>query len=181
MTVTVENGTISVVSAYNGAWVARAKELGGKWNGNASAWQFPETIEDLVRDALMDIYGEDGKPTEKVTIDIKLDTEDDIEQSLVIAGVEFLTRRDRDSAVGVRNGAIIVKGSFKKSGGSLQYPRIGCPTSETVLRVQIPKTKLDSVGFDYTEVHAEPIDRTALEAEKEALLKRLAEIEELLK
>lgn len=177
MKVTVENGKVSVESAYNKDWIARARELGGKWN--APAWVFPEANEELVRDALLSIYGENGRPVKKVTIDINLDSEGYYGQDYQIAGITVLRRRGRDYAVSCENGCVIVSGGFEKSGGSAANPRIGTPDKNTVIRVSIPEAMLGRVKEQYT-IHEGKVNKAALEAEKAELLKRLAEIETLL-
>lgn len=182
MKVTVENGIIKVESAYNKAWIARAHELNGKWQ--APAWCFDAANEELVRASLMEIYGEDGRPAEKIMVDIKV-TEDDVYrvQDLVVGGVVVARRVSRDAAVRMMNGAVIVSGGFAQRGGSMAHPMIDSVEDGTVIRCEIPKAKLEEAmnSFDAEVYTPAQINREALEAEKEALLKRLAEIEALLK
>ena len=176
MKVTVDNGMISVETPYNKHWVDRAKELGGRWN--SPAWTFPEEREELVREALFDIYGENGRPTKKVTVDITLKVES-YGRYYEVAGITFLKRRGRDWNVSCENGAIIVKGGFSSSGGSMANPRIGYPISDTVIRVSIPESKLGEIEGQYKVVE-KTVSRCKLEQERAELLARLAEIDKLL-
>lgn len=71
MKVIKENGLIKVLSDYNQDFVRKAHELNGKWS--SPYWVFEEKNEKLVRQILMDVYGEDGTPQKEVTVDIDLD------------------------------------------------------------------------------------------------------------
>ena len=178
MKVTIENGKIKVESAYNKEWVKRAKELGGRWN--APCWVLPEENEELVREALMNIYGEDGRPVEMVTVDIAFGTDENFHDDIVVAGKTIARRRYRDSNVMFENGAVLVSGGFDERGGSAKYPMIGTPHENTVIRISVPKNMLDKINRPYTVTASAKVNKAALEAEKAALLKRLQEIENLL-
>ena len=179
--VKVENGTVKVESPYNSEWISRARELGGRWK--APCWEFDQTHEQLVRKALMAIYGENGTVVEKVMVDVYLDPETSYEEEIVLAGMTIARRRGRDWPVKMENGAVLVSGGFDASGGSAKYPRIGCPKDNSIIRVSLPKAVLAKAQGDFhlEVVHNTTVSREKLEAERATLLKRLAEIDELLK
>lgn len=177
MKVVIENGKMKVESPYNKEFVARAKQLGGKWS--APYWVFSEDNEDFVRTALMAIYGEDGTPSETVKIDVRLEDKY-YGQEIIVAGRCIARRRGRDSAVSMENGAILVSGGFEGRGGSVRRPSIDKPKGETIIRVSVPKKALENIDVDYTICETRKIDKEALEREKAELLKRLKEIDAIL-
>lgn len=175
-----EDGEIRVESPYNASWVRRARQLGGTWK--APYWCFKEEHEELVAAALEEIFGENGlTPAEKVMVDITLPEDHDYGREIVVAGLVIARRKTRDSDVALENGAILVSGAFPGSGGSHANPRIGYPKREAIIRVSIPKAKLEEVRADWdVSVVTRTPSREALEAEKAALKARLEEIERLL-
>lgn len=181
----VEGGCVKVESPYNKKWVTRARELGGKWR--EPYWVFSMENWDIVSETLMDIYGEDGTSTpDRITVDIQLDKEEWYGRELTVGGITVARRWARDDRVSMCNEAVLVSGGFSSSGGSRANPVIGEPSANTVIRVKIPKTKLDEITNDYkVTVHEamnsceEPsIDQII--AERDKLAKRIAEIDEIL-
>lgn len=181
MLIKIEDGKMKVQSDYNKKFVNKAHELQGKWE--SPYWVFPEENEELVREALFSIYGEDGRTHETVIIDLDLDRYE-YGTVLKIGSIVIARRAYRDSAVTVDKRAVVVKGGFCSSGGSRNNP---CVTHKdgTVIRVKdIPAEIYEEikdcegvtkVNLDAKENRAEK--KSALIREKEALLKRLSEID----
>ena len=181
MEIKFENGRMKVKTEYNRKFIAKAHELQGKWE--SPYWTFPEENEDLVRDALLWSYGEDGRAHETVIVDLDLDVYE-YGDSIKIGSVVIAKREYRDSSVWVDGRAVVISGGFCKSGGSRKNP---CVTHEagTILRVKniplpiyeeikdLPGVK--KVDLDLEENAKEK--KAALEREREALAKRLAEID----
>jgi len=181
MEIKIENGKVKVQSAYNAAFIKRARMVGGKWE--PPYWEFSQEDEELVRNLCMDIYGQDGRtPAEMVTIDVNLDAyPHDPSGELFLGSMSIAHRTGRDRPVKLPDGVILVSGGFPDSGGSANHPRL---TEErgTVLRVKnFPMTLYermeDKTGLTIVD---KTIDRFALLAERETLMKRLAEIESIL-
>lgn len=184
MLVKIEDGRVKVQSDYNRKFVAKAHELQGKWE--SPYWTFPEENEELVRDALLSIYGEDGRVHETVTVDLDLDKYE-YDRDIKIGSIVIARREYRDSSVYVNKKAVVISGGFCRSGGSRNQPRV---THEegTVLRLKdIPiaiydkikeQTGVKKVDLNADENKAEK--KAKLEREREALVKRLGEIEKQL-
>lgn len=178
---------LHVYSEYSATFVKAAREMSGKWDKGNGCWIFDKDNRDLVSKALINAYGEDGMTAvEKVTVIIDLDEADgnpDMKwnSAITYGKMALVSRRSRDARVKMANGVAVIEGGFPASGGSAKYPSPK-PESGTVLRATMAKEvfeKLDKTGVELAE--EKPIDKAELKKEKELLLARLAEIEELLK
>lgn len=170
-------GKIRVRSQYNKYWIDKAKSLGGRWLPHDKVWEFSEEKEDIVKDSLFEIYGENGSPVEKVKVNIDLDVFD-YDQELDICGIVAAIRPSRDAKVILKNGAYLISGSFLSSGGSSKYPSITAIPG-TIVRLEIPisiymKVK-DVKGITLVNGNKDMIDK--LEKEREMLLERIKEID----
>lgn len=120
---------IAVTSPYDGEFIARAKEIGGRWNGDA--WVFDVRDEERVRDLCMSVYGEDGRATgSEDLVSIRFDAGRAgnyvIEGAeMRLAGRRIAHRPKRDWNVKTTKNVVVVEGSFENSGGSRKNPRIG--------------------------------------------------------
>jgi len=161
--------------------IKKAKMLQGKW-GN-SCWTFPSENEKAVRDLCLDIFGDDGLEQAKtVTFDVYLDDYDRPEEPYIkIGNVTIAERMERDRDVVLADNVMLVAGDFPARGGSVKHPSPK-GVAGTVLRVKnfpadnYEKVK-DSKGIILV---SENVNKDALIAEKEAILKRLSEIEKIL-
>lgn len=181
MLIKIEDGKMKVQSDYNKKFVAKAHELQGKWE--PPYWVFPEENEELVREALFMIYGEDGRTHETVIIDIDLDRYE-YENVLKVGQIVIARREYRDSAVITDKRAVVIKGGFCSSGGSRNNPRV-THKDGTVIRVKDIPAEIfeeikDSEGVTKVDMDAEENraeKKAALIRERETLLKRLSEID----
>lgn len=181
-----------ISSPYNPEFVKEIHSIGSaKWHAATKEWQVPvESLEDA-KQVLRKVYGTDGseniepKVTVKLTIDDDVDLGDiqsiDNELVMTLFGREIMSARGRDSGVKVADG-VTVKGKYK-SGGSMKYPTIEFGKGTEIIVYNVPESlaKKTKVKHATVEVVSESkIDRQALLAEKERLLKRIAEIDKLL-
>ena len=58
-----ENGLMKVSAPYNADFVARARQMGGKWA--ESTWQFDARDEEVVNSALVEVYKTDKEALKK--------------------------------------------------------------------------------------------------------------------
>lgn len=120
----VEDGKVKVESPYNGGFVARARDMGGKWA--SPCWVFDERDERMVRQACLDVYGTDGTPTAVTTIRVSLDEAlggwgaDE----LAVGPVQVLKKWNRDQRPRLGPGCVVVEGALKSHGGSRRNPKI---------------------------------------------------------
>lgn len=168
------NGIIRVFSDYSKEFIDAAHELNGRWRDGA--WCFNESVEDVLKETLMDIYGEDGSSTKMVTV--KFHAPDFEEESeLNIGGIQIAKRFNRDSKVRFTNSsAFLVNGKFKASGGSARYPRIDAEPG-TVVKCTIPEAMYERYKDKLELVTNDNDKKKNLLEEKEKLIARLAEIE----
>lgn len=182
MKVTVENGKIKVNSPYNSEFIARARQIQGKWS--SPNWVFPEENKDEVKELLVECYGECGDlgEVDTVTIELDLDTyEDDAPNHVLMFGsMVLLERRSRDRQPTFADNVMVVTGGFRESGGSRQHPCVS-PKEGTILRVKgVPVTVYNRFKDCEGVRLVSDLDTEKLKAEREKLLKRLAEIDSLL-
>lgn len=64
-----QNEKLYVTSPYNSTFVAKARKLGGKWEGKE--WVFDVLAEEPLKAALIDCYGTDGSPEQQIALKIK--------------------------------------------------------------------------------------------------------------
>jgi len=193
--ITTTDGTVAVTSPYNGNFVVSARNLGGRWNAAAKAWEFDSRDEGDVRSLCLEIYGTDGSPVETCTLKISF-PEGAYAQtdSLAVAGRVIARAWGRDSGAKLGDGVRLIEGKFS-SGGSRKNWDTNAARGTIVLVRDFPRPmaeRIVSEGFGDIEenlrhCHAEiieegngSVDRAALEAERERLLARLAEIEKAL-
>lgn len=183
---TAGNGMAKVITPYNAEFVAKVKGIGGrKWNAAERCWEVPESEIDTVRGYMMDIFGETDLPTEgeKVTVKVTFNSDESKRrESITLFGKTLARAWGRDSGAKVGEDVTLISGKVT-SGGSVKnwYTEV---EEGTVLKVRnVPRAALEQdTDLDVTVEVMETagIDRAALMAEKEKILARLAEIENLL-
>lgn len=181
-----------ISSPFNPEFVKKIHSIGSaKWHAATKEWQVPvESLEDA-KQVLRDVYGTDGSENNEPKVTVKLTVLDDcdlgdiqsIDNELVMTlfGREIMSARGRDSGVKVAD-SVTVKGKYK-SGGSMKYPTIEFGKGTEIIVYNVPESlaKKAKIKHATVEIVSEPkIDRQALLAEKERLLKRIAEIDKLL-
>jgi len=178
---------IKVETPYNPDLPAKARNLGGKWDGAGKAWIFDIRDEERVEDLYRNIYGEwdsEGKASaDAVTVRVKILNElAEYNSGLFFGGRQIARATGRDSGAKLGCGVIVLEGGFS-SGGSVKNWKTTAKEG-TVFEIRdIPLCKVEEEkGNAYFEIEIiGDVDKAALQAEKERLLKRLAEIEDLLK
>lgn len=186
MKIKIEDGTAKVFTPYNPEFVRRIKTVGkAKWNGSEKCWQVSELAVEAVREIMMEVYGETDIPDcgEKISVRVKFVKEHDaFREAFTLFGKTIASAFGRDSGARTGDEAIFVQGA-PRSGGSMKNWLTIIPKDCIVELHNVPKALVEANDDDGIEIQIleNKIDRTALLAEKENLLKRLAEIEELLK
>lgn len=189
----LEDNKMEVVSDYNKDFIRKAKDLHAKWNGKG--WVFDKEDEELVRDILKNIYGEDGREeVNKVTVRVDLDKLVELEgigyySEINLFGRTLVRRPGRDYEVKKHDTVKVLAGGFKGMGGSKAHPRLE-ELEGTLLEVKnVPMgmylNELDRLGLkeDNDTVYIANKDeeyKNKLLKEKEELLKRLEEIDKIL-
>lgn len=154
ITITQENNRISVSSPYNKDYVARAREMGGKWSPTEKTWTFDEAVKDELMAELFTRYGYTGDDNPDM-VDVEVDAyffED--ENRIVVGGLQVAYRYGRDTKVRLTEGWRVAKGNLTGSGGSRANPTVLGPKQfdgDLILRGQIPAAVYDSLKGNQKE------------------------------
>lgn len=129
------NKTIKVTSQYNPSFASKARKLNGKFDYTSKSWSFDIRSEELVKEILREVYGNDGSETTFVDVDITVGDENLLghQESIYLAGRIIASATGRDSGVTIGNGIVLVSGEIK-SGGSVKN-WLTVVKSESVFRI----------------------------------------------
>ena len=172
---------ISVTADYNDEFVKVAHTMGGKWH--SPSWVFDIREEDLVRSTCLKIYGTDGVNADLVDVQITLNDFDAKKCApIVIFGKTVARAFGRDSGAKIGTGIVIKSGKFGSGGSAKNWLTIAEDGTSFIMRdVSRSLVEANMEKSIQAEIISETdIDIEALKAEKEKLVARLAEIENLL-
>jgi hypothetical protein len=182
----IGSGKVAVESPYNPEFVSKIKKAGGRWNSSNKTWEVDERSVEAVRAIMREVYGQDDLPQELVTVKVTVG-EDSIDEwcaPVVLFGRTIASAFGRDGGARVGEGVCFEKGGCDSGGSMKNWYTIVSAGSEITI-YDVPRLAVeqklgwkDEYGtFEVVEAD-DPL--AALKAEKEALLERLAEIEEIL-
>ena len=124
-TITKNNKSFSVNTAYSSDFVASAKNLGGKWKDGE--WHFDLSELDQVKDLCFECFGDDGfenEGRETCTVRIKL-KRFGVKETCSWRGRAIANARGRDSGARLAPGIICESGEVR-SGGSVKSWECHC-------------------------------------------------------
>lgn len=191
MVIKYENNKIYVQSDYCSSFIKGARKLNGKWED--PYWVFDNDDKEYLKKLCIEVYGEFDIPVEKVNITLDMDKlieltkdkiYDDDNSSFELFGRNIVKRFSRDSDVKLHDSVLIIQGGFPGRGGSGKYPRLNI-NPNTILKIKnVAKFQADEFKELYPDVIK--ILKTQyniedLKAEKEKLLNRISEIDNILK
>lgn len=139
MKVIIENKEIKVESPYNRDFIARAKQIQGRWS--SPYWIFPEENREEIKELLIECYGEcdilynSSDELNTVTLEINLDKYREEKGELKLGSMVLLSRPLRDRSVSFAPNVMLIKGGFAKSGGSWKNPRLQA-NAGTIIRAK---------------------------------------------
>jgi hypothetical protein len=179
-----EGNHLSIASPYHPGLPAGAKKLGGKWNRGEKVWIFDIQDEALVRDLYLSIYGEWDEPMDLVTVQVTVsDKIKEYAGSIYFGGREITRAYGRDSGAKIGDGVIITSGGFT-SGGSVKNWAAVIQSGSVFEVRKFPRAMAEKIiqdgwyGAEITILTG--INRQSLKEERERLLNRIQEIDELL-
>lgn len=188
----INDDKIEVISPYNNTFIKKAKMLKSNWNGKG--WEFKKEYEDIIKGHLMEIYGDDGSPTPKCIVRVNLSKLSEINYSKLwddevrMFGRTLVMRKHRDSTPLLDKTVALVEGGFSNSGGSRNNPRLNF-YDNTILQIDdVPEHLYIKILNEYDLKDDNDIiyrvdnknNIYKLKEEKERLLKRLSEIDDIL-
>lgn len=131
-----KDGRVFVTTPYKNDFPPDAKAIGGRWNGVDHTWEFPEEIEDRVRQLVIKHYGHDGTPQDTADVVIRVfDSWRSVGKEYWRFGRKLLWRSCRDWPVGIDSSVTVLEGAFKNSGGSRANPLITMQGESVLLKV----------------------------------------------
>lgn len=196
VTITTAGSTLQVASPFNPSFPPRARTLGGKWSATTKTWNFDVRDESRVRALCLEIYGSDGSAaveSDLVTLRVTLAEDQMIfgdKGSLYFAGREIARAYGRDSGAKMGDRIVFLQGRAKSGGSTKNWDTR--TTDGAIFEIRdLPraaalKAIADHSGFAAHKFAAIEIvesndqssaRRQTLEAERAALLARLAEID----
>lgn len=190
----IADNKIEVIAPYNNSFIKKARMLKGHWNGKG--WEFKKEYENIIKEHLMDIYGDDGGIIPKCVVRVNLSKLTDINYNKIwddevrMFGRTLAIRKYRDSAPLLDKTVVLVKGGFSNSGGSRNNPRLNF-YDNTILQIDdVPEHLYIKILNEYDLKDDNDIIYVIknnkdnyideLIKEKEKLLKRLSKIDEIL-
>lgn len=184
--ITTTTESIAVQAPYHATFVARARDLGGKWR--APSWVFDVRDENRIRELCRECYGTDGLTADLCTLRIEWKQSSVVDKAgFVAAGRPVARAFGRDSGAKLDDGVVMLAGGFG-SGGSVKNWVTTVDEGTVVLVRDFPRAEAERLVAEQPasrrvyaiEAEAPVVDREALSAERERLLARLAEIDQLL-
>ena len=188
MKITRNEKHITVQAEYNSVFVGQARNLAGKWHDQDKTWVFDIRDEADVLQACYHAYGEDGIRTNKCDVQVTLPTGYSVEKGTIcLFGRQIARAFNRDSGAKVFGGVVVKAGGFSSGGSAKNWVTRAQAGTVFVLRdVSRDLVEMEASHDTYgdavieilqTTVSSKPVaDRAALEAERDRLQARLAEI-----
>lgn len=171
---------------YNANFVAAIKRIGGaQWDRDRRAWCIPADAIDQAREIMRRVYGADDRPSAEPSVSVRLTFDREVSEwraPVTIMGKSIASAFGRDSGARVGDDVAFVAGN-PESGGSVKNWLSVVPAGCVVVLHNVPRAALQMelpAGVKAEVLEEKMPDRAALEAERERLLARLAEIDHLL-
>lgn len=176
---------VTVTSDYNKKFVEGARNLSGKWS--APSWVFDKRDIDDVKALCAAVYGwSEHGAAETVEIEIYwVDGAYRDKEPLTYNGIEIARAFGRDSGAKVAAGVKILSGGFDSGGSVKNWETIAKKDTRILLR-DVPASLFVETDeetqrdFFVAKIVGQQIDYDALRAERTELVKRIAEIDNLL-
>lgn len=184
--ITTNDDRAYLETPYNANFVAAVKQIGGaNWDRDRRAWAIPADAIDQAREIMRRVYGADDRPSAEPSVSVKLTFDREVYKlraPVTILGKSIASAWGRDSGARVGDDVAFVEGR-PESGGSVKNWCSVVPAGCVVVLHNVPQAALQMElpeGVTAEVMQPAAIDRAALEAERERLLARLAEIDQLL-
>lgn len=176
------SGRLVLKAPYLPAFPARARALGGRWDG--AVWAFDSRDEARVRALCLELYGTDGEETETVEVLVRPRlTRSWGDKAFYGLGRQLAYRATRDARVALGDGVTLLEGAFEARGGSAKHPCIGETEGVVLLVRDVPRALAEAAIAAEPETYSlAPVSqaedpRPALEARIARLRAELADAE----
>ncbi len=185
MKIDIEDADAKIHTEYNADFVCALKRTigGAKWDSYEKCWIVPKQSIETCRELMMKYYGETDitQSTERFSVKFYLDAEQ-WRGPVVIFGRSLATAFGRDSGARLGTGFEIVDGQIGSGGSCKNWTTWvrGTFIAHNVTQAMLDRETLDEESIEIIHDNADYIDVNALQEEKERLLKRIQEIDNLL-
>lgn len=189
--VEIKDDQAYLTTPYNPTYVQRIKQIGARWDTSSKQWRINAQSIDVARKIMREVYGEDDQQQgEKVTVIATFREEQSaLCSAYYLLGKPIARAYGRDSGAQVGLDAAFTAGA-PRSGGSVKNWRTVIPAGSVVEIYNVPRSfaeqEIERNESENSEISLKiknasgKIDRVALSAERERLLLRIAEIDNLL-
>ncbi len=181
-----EIDSILVTAPYNKEFAYRMRKMGGKWTGED--WKLPADVLEAAREAMRECFCRDDRSCDLVDVEITA-TEGRVYEETAF-GLTIAQISSRDSGAWIprdmRDTVSVLDGEIT-SGGSRKSPHIEIDRGTRILLRGIPKQAVEmrfDLNDNYTvkivKTYGAGVDRASLMQEREHLLSRIKEIDDLI-
>lgn len=184
--INIGNGKISIDTPYNPSFVQKIKQTDAHWNPKNKTWEAEERNINAIRRIMREVYGMDDLPQELVSVRVRVGDSSisALTKPVIMFGKTIASAFGRDSGARVGEGVCFESGKAC-SGGSVKNWHTTIEADSVFVIHDVPKAAVEQkLGWDDKygtfEIIPDADPNAVLLAEKEALLKRLAEIDVLL-
>lgn len=186
----VENEKAYVYTPFNKNFAKKMRAMNGNWNG--SAWVVNSMFVSAVREIMRNVYGYDDTDTDIQTVTLRivfLENQSAYHDGIRMFGKTIATAYSKNSGAKLGDDVALIKGSIY-SGGSVKNWNTEIDRDTVINLYNVPVTMYEKEKDSYNPeeikievVEDEDANGTAiskLKEEKEKLLRRVAEIDEIL-
>ena len=190
MKIEIMGDTALVTTPYSAEFVKKIKSIGGaRWDGEKKAWKIPSASVDTARAFMMEIYGESDVSEAIKKVDVKIEALETLRSyrgAYSAMGRTIAQAWGRNSGAKIGEGVDFLVGSPKSSGSVKNWNTEISGDSVFVVHNVPEKIAQAFIATKHPDIKAEimspiiKVDRKELEAERERLLRRIDEINEIL-
>lgn len=131
-----------ITTPYNPEFVGRIKAMGGKWDASGKRWKVNAQSVDVVREAMLDVYGQNDLPgTEGELVTVVVTTQDyqyADHCAYTLFGKTIATAWGRDSGARVGEDVAFIEGK-PGSGGSVKNWKTVIPSDSRFEIYNVPR------------------------------------------
>ncbi len=140
------NGIIEIVTPYNKEFVSKARNLRGKWDKTKNAWIFDDSIEEYVRQSLIECYGTTGEdPVETCSLLVKDFTRYASKSDVELFGRSIARAYGRDSGAKLGDNIIWISGTYDSGGSVKNWSTDVMNATFSIQNFPIPRTEFPDI------------------------------------
>lgn len=179
---TIEGDKVKVVTPYNEAFVAKCRNLRGKFSNGA--WYFDDSIIDYVREAMLEFYGTTGETTYENCTLLVIDFSSCVGRGpVVLFGRTIAKAFGRDTGARLGDDIVFISGKYDSSGSVKNWSTDIRNAIFEIHKFPVPSLELPSVkaaieaGWCEVKYSKKKRPIAEIETEIEALKTRIVELQ----